>query len=213
MKHNYSRRYLILNEVLNAVTHGIGLGLSIAGLIFLLIKGAHDGSALEITSYAIYGSSLVLLYLTSTLFHSLIFTRAKTVFQIFDHSSIYILIAGTYTPYCLLSVGGALGWTLFGIIWMMTVLGIIYKSIWLGHFKTISTIIYLIMGWLCLSAMLPLYNSLGVTGFWLLVSGGIAFTIGAGIYSINGIKYFHVVWHLFVMLGTGLMFFSILLYT
>ncbi|MHC9536377.1 PAQR family membrane homeostasis protein TrhA [Dellaglioa sp. BT-FLS60] len=213
MEQNYSRRYLILNEVLNAVTHGIGFGLSIAGLIVLIIKGTHDGSALEITSYAIYGSSLVLLYLTSTLFHSLIFTRARTVFQIFDHSSIYILIAGTYTPYCLIAVGGALGWTLFGIIWVMTILGIIYKSIWLGHFKTISTIIYLIMGWLCLSAMFPLYASLGVTGFWLLVSGGLAFTIGAGIYSINGVKYLHVVWHLFVMLGTGLMFFSILFYT
>ncbi|MHC9532681.1 PAQR family membrane homeostasis protein TrhA [Dellaglioa sp. L3N] len=213
MEQNYSRRYLILNEVLNAVTHGIGFGLSIAGLILLIIKGTHDGSALEITSYAIYGSSLVLLYLTSTLFHSLIFTRARTVFQIFDHSSIYILIAGTYTPYCLIAVGGALGWTLFGIIWVMTILGIIYKSIWLGHFKTISTIIYLIMGWLCLSAMFPLYSSLGVTGFWLLVSGGLAFTIGAGIYSINGVKYLHVVWHLFVMLGTGLMFFSILFYT
>lgn len=209
---HFSKSYLIVNEVFNAVTHGIATGLSIAGLVILLIKGAQSGSVLETVSYAIYGSTLILLYLASTLFHSLIFTRAKRVFQIFDHSSIYLLIAGTYTPYCLVTIGGALGWTLFGIIWFMAILGVIYKCIWLDKYQNASTIIYIIMGWLCILAMKPLYDGLGPVGFWLLVAGGISFTVGALIYSMRSVKFMHVLWHLFVMLGTGFMYFSILLY-
>ncbi|MGX7419275.1 PAQR family membrane homeostasis protein TrhA [Carnobacterium gallinarum] len=208
----FSKTYLIVNEVFNAVTHGVAAGLSIAGLVILLIKGANSGSTLETVSYAIYGTTLILLYLASTLFHSLIFTRAKGVFQIFDHSSIYLLIAGTYTPYCLVTIGGTFGWTLFGIIWLMAVLGVVYKSIWLGKFQNASTVIYIIMGWLCITAMKPLYDGLGVVGFWLLVAGGVSFTVGALVYSMRSVKFMHVLWHLFVMLGTGLMYFSILLY-
>lgn len=201
-----------MNEVFNAVTHGIATGLSIAGLVILLVKGAQSGSAIETVSYAIYGSTLILLYLASTLFHSLMFTRAKGVFQIFDHSSIYLLIAGTYTPYCLVTIGGWFGWTLFGIIWLMAVLGVVYKSIWLGKYQNASTVIYIIMGWLCITAMKPLYSGLGPVGFWLLVAGGVSFTVGALVYSLRSVKFMHVLWHLFVMLGTGFMYFSILFY-
>lgn len=209
----FSKKYLVINEILNAVTHGIGFGLSIAGLVLLLIKGAHLHSAIHVVSYAIYGSSLILLFLSSTLFHSLIFTKAKKVFQVFDHDSIFLLIAGSYTPYCLLSIRGWLGWTLFGLIWLLAVVGIVYKSIWLHKKNAAFTSVYVIMGWLCLIAIKPLYHSLGTIGFWLLVGGGVAYTVGALFYKMKNVKFMHVVWHFFVLLGAILMFFSIYLYT
>lgn len=207
-----SRRYQIVNEVLNAVTHGIGVGLSIAGLVLLVIRGIQLGGAMRITAYSLYGALLVIFYLASTLFHSLVFTRASHLFQIFDHCAIYLLIAGTYTPYCLVVIKGALGWTIFGVIWAMAILGVIYKSLWLGKYQKLSTIIYVVMGWFCILGFKPLYNGLGIHGFMLLVLGGVAFTLGAVIYSFKGIKFGHVIWHLFVLLGTILMYFSVLLY-
>lgn len=215
-KAKFSRKYMILNEVLNAVTHGIGAGLSIAGLVILLVKGARLGSAVHVVSYAIYGSTLILLFLSSTLFHSLIFTKAKKVFQVFDHSSIFLLIAGSYTPFCLLSIKGWLGWLLFVLIWVMAISGVVYKSLTLHKqetVKNVSTVIYIIMGWLCVIAAKPLYDSLGLTGISLLVAGGVSYTLGAAFYSLKNVRFMHVVWHLFVMLGAGFMFFSILFYT
>lgn len=209
----FSKKYLIVNEVLNAVTHGIGVGLSIAGLVLLLVKGARLGSATHIVAYAIYGATLILLFLASTLFHSLIFTKAKKVFQVFDHSSIYLLIAGSYTPFCLLTIKGWLGWTLFIVIWLMALLGVIYKSIWLAKKGNSAVIIYIIMGWLCLTAVKPLYEGLGLMGTGLLALGGVSYTVGAIFYGMKNVRFMHVVWHLFVMLGAGLMYFSILLYT
>lgn len=210
-KQNYSRTYLILNEVFNSVTHGIGFGLSIAGLVVLIVAAVRTGEAVRVVSYTIYGSSLVMLYLFSTLYHSLSFTKAKTVFKIFDHSCIYILIAGTYTPFSLVTIGGVQGWVLFGIIWGLALAGIIYKSIFIGHYRKLSLAIYLMMGWLCLFFIKPLYNGLGKDGFILLFSGGMAFTVGAVFYSLK-IKFMHVVWHFFVIAGTILMYFSILFY-
>ncbi|MBO0432199.1 hemolysin III family protein [Enterococcus sp. DIV0660C] len=215
-KTKFSRSYLIVNEVFNAITHGIGAGLSIAGLVILLIKGAHLHSPLHVVTYAIYGSMMILLFLTSTLFHSLIFTKAKNVFQVFDHSSIFLLIAGSYTPFCLLSVKGWLGWTLFGLIWIFAIAGIVYKSLTLHKKETVSkvsTFIYIVMGWLCLIAAVPLYHSLGLTGISLMVLGGLSYTIGAFFYSLKSVRFMHVVWHLFVMLGAGFMYFSVLFFT
>lgn len=212
----FTRRYLILNEVLNAVTHGIGFGLSIAGLVILLIKGARLDSSIHIISYAIYGSMMILLFLFSTLFHSLMFTRAKKVFQVFDHASIFLLIAGSYTPFCLLSIQGWLGWTLFILIWLLAISGIVYKSLTLHKKETlskISTLIYINMGWLCVIAFKPLIASLGFWGTFLLASGGVSYTVGALFYSIKSVRFMHVVWHLFVMLGAGLMYFSVLWFT
>lgn len=212
----FTRRYLILNEVLNAVTHGIGFGLSIAGLVILLIKGARLDSPIHIISYAIYGSMMILLFLFSTLFHSLMFTRAKKVFQVFDHASIFLLIAGSYTPFCLLSIQGWLGWTLFILIWLLAISGIVYKSLTLHKKETlskISTLIYINMGWLCVIAFKPLIASLGFWGTFLLASGGVSYTVGALFYSIKSVHFMHVVWHLFVMLGAGLMYFSVLWFT
>lgn len=209
-------RYMLTNEILNAVTHGIGVILSFIGLLLLLFKGVQMESVIHIVSYSIYGTTMFLLFLCSTLFHSFIFTRAKKVFQIFDHDSIYLLIAGSYTPFCLLSIRGWLGWSLCLVIWLLAIIGIIYKSITLGtttKISNISTIIYIIMGWLCLIAIVPLYNALSPVGFWLLVSGGIAYTVGAFFYSMAKIKYMHVVWHFFVLLGALFMYLSVLWYT
>lgn len=212
MEPTRSRSYRIVSEVLNAATHGIGAGLSIAGLVVLLLQAKAEGGSLRMTTFAIYGSILVLFYLASTLFHSLVFTKAKHVFQIFDHCAIYLLIAGTYTPYTLLVIGGGLGWTMLGIIWAMAVLGIIYKAIWLGQHQVLSTVIYVVMGWMCLLGINPLYHGLGPIGFTMLFGGGVAFTVGAILYSFKRIPFGHVIWHLFVMLGTALMYFSILFY-
>lgn len=212
----FTRSYLITNEVLNAITHGIACALSIAGLVILLVKGARLGSPVHIVSYALYGSMMILLFLFSTLFHSLIFTKAKKVFQVFDHSSIFLLIAGSYTPFCLISIQGWLGWTLFTLIWLLAVSGIVYKSLTLHKKETVSrvsTFIYIVMGWLCLTAFYPLVHALGLWGTVLLAGGGVAYTVGALFYGLKNVRFMHVVWHLFVMLGAGLMYFSVLFFT
>ena len=211
MNTQFSRKYLITNEVLNAVTHGIGVVLSIVGFVFLL-KKADIG--LHYVSFIIYGVSLLLLFLASTLYHSLIFTKAKKVFQVFDHCSIYLLIAGTYTPYCLLYIKGTIGIVLLSIIWLAAIVGIVYKSLTLSKVKSVSklsTIIYNVMGWAVVIALPSLYHSVGLKGLLLLVGGGVAYTVGSVFYSMKNRRYMHVVWHLFVMLGAMLMFFSIYL--
>lgn len=209
----FSKKYLIINEILNAVTHGIGVILSIIGMVFLIIKGVQINSIEHVVAYSIYGISLILLFLASTLFHSLIFTKAKNFLQLMDHSSIYLLIAGTYTPYCLLTIKGKLGWALFIIIWLMAGLGIIYKSLFLAKKGNSAVFIYILMGWLCLVAVKPLYQGLGLTGTLLLVLGGVAYTVGALFYQMKSVKFMHVVWHLFVLLGAGFMYFSVFLET
>jgi hemolysin III len=208
-----SKTYLIVNEAANAVTHGIGFILSITGLVFLVLRAADTGEALRIVSYSVYGTTLILLYLFSTLYHSLTFTRAKTVFRIFDHSGIFLLIAGTYTPLSLLVISGVLGWIIFAVIWALAVLGIVYKSIWIGKHQHISTVFYVLMGWLCIVCISRVYHGLGFSGFALLLSGGLSFTLGAVIYCLKQVKFIHVVWHIFVLAGTILMYFSILNYS
>ncbi|MEG0255698.1 MAG: hemolysin III family protein [Vagococcus sp.] len=209
----FTKKYLIVNEVFNAITHGIGTGLSIAGLVLLVIKGAQMHSPIHVVSYSIFGASMILLFLFSTLFHSLIFTKAKKVFQVFDHSSIYILIAGSYTPFCLLTIQGWLGWTLFAIVWTIAITGVIFKSIWLNKRGKTDVVLYIIMGWLCLVAIKPLFLGLGKTGFLLLFLGGVSYTVGALFYSMKNVKFMHVVWHLFVLLGAIFIFFSVYLFT
>lgn len=207
-----SKSYYIVDNVLSAVVHGIGFGLAVAGLVILIIKAAHTGNAMRITTFSIYGSCMILLYLFSTLYHSLVFTKAQRVFQIFDHSSIYIAIAGCYTPYTLVSIGGARGWVMFGIIWALAVFGIIYYIFNQGKHVIGDTILYVAMGWMVILAGQQLYVKLGKAGFWLLVWGGIAYTVGAVIFSMRNMPFNHTVWHFFVLLGSILMYFSILFY-
>lgn len=210
-KGNHPSSSSVAIEVGNAITHGFGAALSIAGLVLLIIQAVHRGGAMRIVTFTIYGSVLILFYLASTLFHSLVFTRAKHVFRIFDHAMIYMLIAATYTPYCLVCIKGWLGWTIFGIEWACAIAGIVYKTIWIDKTNWWSTVIYVIMGWLCIVAFWPLWNRLGPTGFGLLLAGGIVFTMGAVLYSFPG-KYTHLIWHVFVLVGTILMYFSVLLF-
>lgn len=209
---NRSKTYNIIDNVLSAVTHGIGFGLSVAGLVILIVVAAHSGNPMKIVCFTLYGSSLVLLYLFSTLYHSLVFTKAKRIFQIFDHSSIFILIAGSYTPYTLVAIGGAKGWVLWSIIIALSVFGILFYIFDHGNHVVLNTVIYVLMGWMVIFASTDLYPVLGPKGFWLLVGGGIAYTIGAILYSMRRVPYIHVIWHLFVMLGSILMYFSILFY-
>ena len=211
MDRSERRRYQILNEVFNSVTHGVGMGLAIAGMVLLLVRAAGSGSAMQVVSAAIYGASLILLFLFSTLAHSLHFTRAVKVFRVFDHSGIYFLIAGTYTPYCLVAVRGWLGWTIFGVIWACAITGIVITAIFLPKWDRVpklSTVLYVVMGWMILLAIYPLWQTIAAWQFWFLVAGGVVYSLGAAIYHFK-FPYAHVVWHLFVMLAALLMWFSV----
>jgi len=210
---SFSKKYLIVNEVFNAVTHGIGVALSVSGLMLLLIKAVHMHSLIRIVSYSIFGASMIFLFLFSTLFHSLIFTKARKVFQVFDHSSIYLLIAGSYTPFCLITIGGKMGITMFIAIWVLAILGIIYKAIFLQKRGKADFFLYILMGWLCVIAIKPLYLGLGFNGLLLLVLGGVSYTAGTYFYSKQHLKFMHVIWHLFVLAGAVFIFFSVYLYT
>ncbi|HDU7437974.1 TPA: hemolysin III family protein [Listeria monocytogenes] len=199
-------------EVANAITHGIGFILSIPALVLLIIFAAGKDNPLYLTSFLIYGISLMLLYICSTLLHSFKPCKARTVFNIMDHAAIYVLIAGSYTPFVLITIQGTLGWTLFGVIWGLAIAGIIYKIFMTGKLKLLSTSVYLLMGWIVMFAIKPLYAGLTPTGFWLLATGGIMFTVGAVFYSIPRVPYMHAIWHLFVIAGTAFMYFCILFY-
>lgn len=208
-KHPLTRAYLITDQIFSAVTHGIGIILAIIGAIFLLIKGFHQGNPLNITAYFIYAFTLFFLYLSSTLFHSLYFTKVKGVFQVLDHSSIFLMIAGTYTPYCLISLHSTFGIVILAFIWLLAIGGILYKIFNVGRFKYFETFLYVLMGWAIIIAMKPLYFAIGKVGITLLIAGGVAFTVGACLYLMKNIKYIHVIWHIFVMIGTALMYFSV----
>ena len=193
-------------EVANAITHGIGALLAVSALVFLAFK-AEAGTK---PGVVIYGVSLVLLYLASTLYHSLVFTRARGLFRKFDHMAIFALIAGTYTPFCLTALDGWIGWTLLGVVWMLAVAGIVLKSMFTGRFEWLSITIYILTGWMVIFVIKPIYESLSFTGFMLLVGGGIAYTIGTFFYVNTRIPFHHGIWHLWVMAGSAFHFFSIL---
>lgn len=199
-------------EIANAVTHGIGAGLSVAALVLLIVFAENRGDKWYVLSYTIYGVSLLLLYLGSTLYHSIANVKAKKLFRIFDHASIYILIAGTYTPFTLTVLRPTVGWIIFSIVWILAVAGIIMKVLFIGKFNVLSTIIYIGMGWIIIFAMKYLMALLPVNGIILLFAGGIIYTAGAVLYLFDKVPYNHAVWHVFVMGGSLCHFFCILLY-
>lgn len=207
-------RYTLSEELINAISHGIGMLLAIAGMVLCIVKAGAEGNVVGVVSSSLYGSFMIILYLMSTLYHSFKQdSKVKKVFRIFDHCSIFLLIFGTYIPYTLLTLKGALGWTIFGIVLAATIIGIVLSSINLEKFKKISMICYLVMGWAIIGAVKPIYNNLDVKGFALLLVGGIIYTIGAVIYGLGKKhKYMHSLWHIFVLAGTILQFFSIYLY-
>lgn len=204
------RHQQIIYEVLNAVTHGVSFFVAIWLSILLVNKALRDGlSTGAIVSLIIYSATVLSLYLASTLLHCFVFTKAKRVFQILDHSNIFILIAGTYTPYCVIFVHNWAGNILLASVWVLAIGGIISHVVFHGRFQKTETTIYVVMGWLCMFLGKALYDNLSTSGFWLLVAGGVTFTVGALIYSIPRVPGMHLIWHFFVMGGTLTMFLSV----
>lgn len=206
-------KYSLGEEIMSAVTHGVGALLSIVALIMCVVFSAKNGSMISVISSIIYGSTLIILYTMSTLYHSLAVNNAKRVFRIIDHCSIFLLIAGTYTPFTLIALEKPLGYYLFAIIWGVAILGIVLNSINLKKYKIISFISYLILGWIIVFAYNPLKETVDFSGILLLLAGGIVYSVGALFYAFGRkVKYFHSVFHIFVLAGSILHFLSILLY-
>lgn len=205
------RMQTIGEEIANAVSHGVGELLAIAGAVVAIVMAAIHGTAITVVSASLYGASMILLYLFSTLYHSLTNRSAKRVFRVFDHCSIFILIMGSYIPICLVLIGGALGWTLFGINAFCTVLGIVFNSINLERWSKPSMVLYVIMGWSVLIGAKSVISAVDAAGIALLVGGGAAYTAGIIFYKAR-IKYMHFVWHIFVLAGTVLHYFFMLFY-
>ncbi len=195
-------------EIANAITHGIGVIFAIAALVILIMFSAGKG-AKYIVSVSIYGATLFLLYLASTLYHSLK-GKAKDIFRIFDHSAIYLLIAGTYTPFTFLIIRGWKGWFLFGIIWTFAITGILFKVFFTGRFTLLSTLLYILMGWIVVVFIKSVIKFMPHNGLILLVMGGLSYTFGTVFYVFKWFKFHHAVWHLFVLAGSVLHFFAIL---
>ncbi|MGE7840410.1 PAQR family membrane homeostasis protein TrhA [Lysinibacillus sp. NPDC093712] len=198
-------------ELWNAITHGIGLLASIPALVILILTAVQNGSALYITTFSIFGASVIILFLMSTLLHSMP-EKYKYFFAILDHSSIYILIAGTYTPFLLIAIGGTLGITLLCIIWALALLGVVFKCFFINRFEILSLIFYIGMGWLIIFAIKPIYFFLGSNGFAFLLAGGLFYTFGAIFYAWRSLPYNHTIWHLFVLAGCGSMYACVYLY-
>ena len=205
------RMQTIGEEIANAVSHGVGELLAIAGAVVAIAMAAIHGTAITVVSASLYGASMILLYLFSTLYHSLTNRSAKRVFRVFDHCSIFILIMGSYIPICLVLIGGALGWTLFGINAFCTVLGIVFNSINLERWSKPSVVLYVIMGWSVLIGAKSVISAVDAAGIALLVGGGAAYTAGIIFYKARR-KYMHFVWHIFVLAGTVLHYFFMLFY-
>ncbi|WP_337627300.1 PAQR family membrane homeostasis protein TrhA [Duodenibacillus massiliensis] len=205
--------YSLGEEIANAVTHGVAALLSIAGLCVLVAFAAnYSGSAKVVTAVSIFGASMVLLYTASTLYHAIPNINAKRVLQILDHSMIYVLIAGSYTPFCLITLKGWVGIALCIAVWTIAVVGVSLQKILLKRSDWINCVLYLAMGWLVVLAFDPLVTALPEGGLWLLVAGGIAYSVGVIFYIWEKLPYGHAIWHVFVFLGTALQFFSVLLY-
>lgn len=211
-KEKRSVMYTVGEEIFNSVSHGVGVLLSVAALVLLIVFAAIYSDGYGLASALVYGISLILLYTMSMVYHIVQNEKGKKVLRIFDHCSIFILIAGTYTPYLLGPLRGALGWTIFGIIWGVTVIGILLNAISLEKFKVISLICYVLMGWGIVLSIKPLAQNLPLGGLWLLIAGGLVYTVGVIFYVMKKYRYMHSVWHLFVLAGSICHYFSILLF-
>jgi len=199
-------------EIASAVTHGLGTAAAIAGLAVLATAAAMHGDAWHVVSVSIFGASLVLLYAASTLYHGLPLGRAKAVFRVLDHSAIYLLIAGTYTPFALVSLRGPWGWSLLGVIWGCAVVGIVLRTTFGARWRVARVILYVAMGWAGLVAVRPMIAAVPAGCLVLVALGGLAYTFGLVFYGWRRMPYHHAVWHLFVLTGSALHFFAVLLY-
>src|SRR5699024_11238923 len=192
--HTFSKK----EEIAHAITHGIGALLSVVGLVLLIVYASLEQNPWLIVSVSIFGTTMLLMYLASTIVHSLPEGKWKDIFQIFDHSSIYLFIAGTYTPFLLVTIRGEIAWVLFGIIWGIALIGILFKVFFVKKFLVLSTLFYILIGWMIILVWEPLTVVMDGTGLLLLAIGGVFYTVGAVFYMWRKIPYHHVIWHLFV---------------
>ena len=204
--------YSLAEEIANAITHGVGAAFSVAALVVLVGIAALWGTAWHLASAIVYGLTMFLLYLASTLYHAIQHPRARHVFKVIDHAGIYLLIAGTYTPFTLVTIRDDGGWWLFAVVWSLAAIGIALEAFWVYRPKWLSALVYLGMGWLALAAIRPLVANLEPGGLALLVAGGLAYTVGTVFYVLKRVRFMHAVWHLWVLAGTALHFLAVMLY-
>lgn len=204
--------YRLGEEIANRITHGVGALLAIAGSVVLVVLAALRGTAWHIVGCAVFGGSLVVLHTASTLYHSIRHIRARSVLQVLDHSAIYFLIAGTYTPFMLVTLRGPWGWSLFGVVWGAAVAGISLGTALGRRLRILRVALYIIMGWVGVVALRPLVATLGVTGTGLVLAGGVAYTMGVAFYASKRLPYSHAIWHLFVLAGSALHYVAVLVY-
>ena len=204
--------YSPIEEKINIISHSIGFLLSIVALILLVTHANLHGEVWHIVIFSIFGASLILLYAASTFYHIAKKSELRNRLKIFDHASIYVLIAGTYTPFALITLKGTTGWVIFGISWGLALTGIILKLFFTGRYNLVSTIMYVLMGWVIVFAIKPLINNLPLEGLLWLFAGGISYTIGAILYSIKNIKFNHAIFHMFVLIGSFCHFISVFFY-
>ncbi|MFC1657652.1 hemolysin III family protein [Candidatus Moduliflexota bacterium] len=207
-----AQSYPLGEEAANAITHSLGVALSITALVLLVISAARTGDSFRMVSGITFGSSLVFLYLASTLYHGLPSPRAKGIFKVFDHAGIYLLIAGSYTPFALVTLRGPVGWTLFGVVWVLAAAGIVSEVFWLERPRWLATLLFIGMGWIVIFAVKPLTAALPQGGLWLLLAGGLAYTAGTIFYLLKSIPYMHALWHLWVIAGSACHVLAVLLY-
>ena len=205
-------QYSFIEEIFNSITHGVEIVISITALVIMVFFSSRYGSAIHIVSSIIFGAALILLYTASTLYHSFQKPEIKQTFKIIDHSCIYVLIAGTYTPFLLVTLRGILGWSMFALVWSLTVIGVLFKIFLIHRFKIISTIAYILMGWLIIFAIKPLMQLLPEGGLLLLIYGGLAYTLGTIFYAWEKLPFNHTIWHSFVLTGSICHFFAIMFY-
>ena len=199
-------------EIANAVSHGVGLLLAVVAALVLVVTAVQRGGVAEIMGVSIFGTTMVLVYLTSTLYHALPRNRAKRVFRTLDHGAIFLLIAGTYTPFTLGPLRGTLGWTLLGLVWVLALAGVVFKAVGGVRYPKFSTGLYIAMGWLVIIVIKPLWLTVPLPGFLWLLAGGIAYTAGVAFFAPKRLRYSHFVWHLFVIAGTACHFAAVLWY-
>ena len=209
---NHKTAYSLSEEIASSVTHGIGVLLALAALAVMVVFAALRGTVWHVVACAVYGATLVLMFVASTLYHSLPWSRAKAVLKVIDHSAICLLIAGTYTPFFLIPLRGPWGWTLFGIIWGLALVGVVFKVFYAGRYRLFSTLIYIGMGWMVVVAIRPLCHSLPWGGLLWLVAGGLFYTGGTVFYLGRRIPFNHAIWHGFVLAGSLCHFLSVMLY-
>jgi len=203
-------RYTFREEIINSLTHALGTALSIGGLIVLIVRAVNYGTVWHLVSFSVFGGTLVLLYAASTLYHCLPDGKAKRLFKIIDHAAIYLLIAGTYTPFMLVALRGAWGWSIFGVVWACAIGGIILKGVCIARFQKASVALYVGMGWLCLVAFKEIFVRVPRLSIALLLSGGLSYTLGVVFYAWRRLPCNHAVWHVFVLCGSTLHFFAVL---